>query len=241
VTRLRAWSGITGWRFESSSAHSRKPYPLSGAFVVSRPVALGGAGSSWQRSRAIAPLPRTLPELDYLRIDRDPAVPGRVRAALPATGGVPHRNGARISEVLAVTWADVDLADCVVRIRASAPAAVISPCRRRTGAYAPSTSAEAWPRASRCSVRSALTQASMTPADCSLPGSQARPLRPPHPPAPPSRKTVHEWHDPRATACRATRHHAPCPAAHGGRRLAQPRTTAHTRHATARAQVDHHD
>jgi hypothetical protein len=25
VTRLRAWSGITGWRFESSSAHTKAP------------------------------------------------------------------------------------------------------------------------------------------------------------------------------------------------------------------------
>ena len=33
VTRLRAWSGITGWRFESSSAHRAKA-PHSGAFRV---------------------------------------------------------------------------------------------------------------------------------------------------------------------------------------------------------------
>src|SRR4051794_25685420 len=31
--RLRAWSGITGWRFESSSAHRAKA-PHVGAFVV---------------------------------------------------------------------------------------------------------------------------------------------------------------------------------------------------------------
>src|SRR4051812_24953408 len=33
VTRLRAWSGITGWRFESSSAHSRKPRRCGVFFV----------------------------------------------------------------------------------------------------------------------------------------------------------------------------------------------------------------
>ena len=37
VTRLRAWSGITGWRFESSSAHDAKA-PHGGAFVVSGSV-----------------------------------------------------------------------------------------------------------------------------------------------------------------------------------------------------------
>jgi hypothetical protein len=31
---LRAWSGITGWRFESSSAHSEKPR-LAGLFAFS--------------------------------------------------------------------------------------------------------------------------------------------------------------------------------------------------------------
>src|SRR4029079_9145811 len=35
--RLRAWSGITGWRFESSSAHVRKPR-VRGAFVVNGSV-----------------------------------------------------------------------------------------------------------------------------------------------------------------------------------------------------------
>jgi hypothetical protein len=31
---LRAWSGITGWRFESSSAHLEKPRP-AGLFAFS--------------------------------------------------------------------------------------------------------------------------------------------------------------------------------------------------------------
>ena len=34
VTRLRAWSGITGWRFESSSAHERRPR-LAGLLLFS--------------------------------------------------------------------------------------------------------------------------------------------------------------------------------------------------------------
>src|SRR5687767_2155596 len=40
--RLRAWSGITGWRFESSSAHSEKPRP-AGLFAFSGSIpAVGG-------------------------------------------------------------------------------------------------------------------------------------------------------------------------------------------------------
>src|SRR3954454_2508639 len=40
--RLRAWSGITGWRFESSSAHLEKPRPAGlFAFSGSTPV-VGG-------------------------------------------------------------------------------------------------------------------------------------------------------------------------------------------------------
>src|SRR5215217_6128560 len=36
VTRLRAWSGITGWRFESSSAHQKALH--GGASVLSIPT-----------------------------------------------------------------------------------------------------------------------------------------------------------------------------------------------------------
>src|SRR5918995_1685283 len=32
--RLRAWSGITGWRFESSSAHAKKPRKCGAFFVL---------------------------------------------------------------------------------------------------------------------------------------------------------------------------------------------------------------
>src|SRR4051794_20701187 len=41
--RLRAWSGITGWRFESSSAHHAKA-PHVGAFVVLGLVRSDGVG-----------------------------------------------------------------------------------------------------------------------------------------------------------------------------------------------------
>ena len=43
--RLRAWSGITGWRFESSSAHSAKA-PLCGAFSFSGSPPLSGGECS---------------------------------------------------------------------------------------------------------------------------------------------------------------------------------------------------
>jgi hypothetical protein len=43
VTRLRAWSGITGWRFESSSAHVAKA-PRGGAFSL-----VGTGSPGWGR------------------------------------------------------------------------------------------------------------------------------------------------------------------------------------------------
>jgi hypothetical protein len=50
--RLRAWSGITGWRFESSSAHRAKA-PHVGAFVVrGLPDAVSGE-HSWQHRVAM--------------------------------------------------------------------------------------------------------------------------------------------------------------------------------------------
>src|SRR5436190_5588708 len=57
VTRLRAWSGATGWRFESSSAHEKALH--SGAFALSRRVS-DSATSAWQllwqlRSRRMKP------------------------------------------------------------------------------------------------------------------------------------------------------------------------------------------
>jgi hypothetical protein len=54
VTRLRAWSGITGWRFESSSAHLRKPC-VRGAFVVLGRSGFEGATFSRQRLVATGP------------------------------------------------------------------------------------------------------------------------------------------------------------------------------------------
>ena len=44
VTRLRAWSGITGWRFESSSAHLSKA-PLPRGFRRSEPPSRDGGAS----------------------------------------------------------------------------------------------------------------------------------------------------------------------------------------------------
>ena len=48
VTRLRAWSGITGWRFESSSAHRKALH--SGAFRVLSGHFAGERVGPWQRS-----------------------------------------------------------------------------------------------------------------------------------------------------------------------------------------------
>src|SRR4029078_8303844 len=47
--RLRAWSGITGWRFESSSAHAEKPR-LAGLFAFSASSPERGVNNSRQRS-----------------------------------------------------------------------------------------------------------------------------------------------------------------------------------------------
>jgi hypothetical protein len=58
VTRLRAWSGITGWRFESSSAHLWKA-PLGGAFsfdAASLHVGPNFSGNAlWQMGSAMGP------------------------------------------------------------------------------------------------------------------------------------------------------------------------------------------
>src|SRR3954453_15155836 len=57
--RLRAWSGITGWRFESSSAHCTKA-PLSRGFRRSRPVPFrrgptlrDNASGNWRTARVL--------------------------------------------------------------------------------------------------------------------------------------------------------------------------------------------
>src|SRR4029079_9781403 len=52
--RLRAWSGITGWRFESSSAHSEKPRS-AGLFASLRPIAAVGGHFLWQRPLTSGP------------------------------------------------------------------------------------------------------------------------------------------------------------------------------------------
>jgi hypothetical protein len=75
VARLRAWSGITGWRFESASAHRAKA-PLVGALSFLTHVGAPGEELSWQRPLA----------------NGEPRVLEVVRAA---RGGVRTRPGAR--------------------------------------------------------------------------------------------------------------------------------------------------
>jgi hypothetical protein len=71
VTRLRAWSGITGWRFESSSAHRK---------------ALNS-----EHFRFVRPMPATPWALGNVR--RDTATPGSIRHHLPI-----HRGAALVEE-----------------------------------------------------------------------------------------------------------------------------------------------
>jgi hypothetical protein len=52
---LRAWSGITGWRFESSSAHSRKSPPAAGSFVWAAPRA-SALRRGWTRGSCSPPV-----------------------------------------------------------------------------------------------------------------------------------------------------------------------------------------
>src|SRR5215212_8317725 len=66
--RLRAWSGITGWRFESSSAHSEKPRS-AGLFAFSGSTAAVGANfrgnALWQLGGALRP--QTWPQAEEPR------------------------------------------------------------------------------------------------------------------------------------------------------------------------------
>ena len=75
--RLRAWSGITGWRFESSSAHLRKPRSAGLSSFSGRSLARGGrtfrgnASGNWGTPCAPACSPRAEAPMS-VHYDREP-------------------------------------------------------------------------------------------------------------------------------------------------------------------------
>jgi hypothetical protein len=78
--RLRAWSGITGWRFESSSAHHAKA-PLVGAFCRS--------GVTWtRRGGTFVATPSGKWRTTVLHTSTSPAC-GWCQRTAPRAGGVP--------------------------------------------------------------------------------------------------------------------------------------------------------
>jgi hypothetical protein len=82
--RLRAWSGITGWRFESSSAHHDSP--TIARFLVR--VSCGGEAGAhpWQHAGNRCCAPRRRSHAAGRRLDRLPSG-AWVRSTTPPIGG----------------------------------------------------------------------------------------------------------------------------------------------------------
>jgi len=192
--------------------------------------------------KAVPRLPHAAPELDYLRISEIDLYLDACAAHYRPLAELHIGAGARISEALALTWADVDLAGGTIRISRQRPRRGEAPVPTK-GKRARSVHIGPGLTATLKLLRQDRIDRAVDDRDwlflCPVPkrGRYARRTDP----TPPNRKTVHDWHEAALQRSRAPRHAAARPSAHRRGDLAEHRTAAHLRGAATRTPVDHHD